>query len=149
MIIKGLKPTLENYTTLITGLFHSWQKNGKNINKCWEYYNQVVCGGDFIADEQLRNMMMRVCSATRDCEKAITIWNSLGYTDYVKTCFTYNSYMQALSSRSDYSYQALEVFHKMIFDGIKPNQNSIVYGLKACTWSGDVKQANDILQIMR
>jgi len=51
MIIKGLKPTLENYTTLITGLFHSWQKNGKNINKCWEYYNQVVCGGDFIADE--------------------------------------------------------------------------------------------------
>jgi len=57
--------------------------------------------------------------------------------------------MQALSSRSDYSYQALEVFHKMIFDGIKPNQNSIVYGLKACTWSGDVKQANDILQIMR
>lgn len=57
--------------------------------------------------------------------------------------------MKALASRSDYAPQALEAFHKMLSCDIAPSEQSICHALKACAQMKDVKQANDVLAIMK
>jgi pentatricopeptide repeat protein len=92
---------------------------------------------------------MSICASTNDAEKSINIFESLENDGYLNNCIVYNGYMKALGSRKDYSHKAIEVFHQMISRNVVPDKMSIQFALKACSQLSDIKQANDILAIMK
>ena len=93
--------------------------------------------------------MMQICSSSNDAEKSVNIFESMENDGYLNNCIIYNGYMKALASRKDYSYRAIEVFHQMISRNVVPDKISIQVALKACSQMADVKQANDVLAIMK
>lgn len=54
---KGLLPDVASYTTLINSFYKS-----KNIQKCWELFDEVRMGGSMPPDEHLVGLMIEICA---------------------------------------------------------------------------------------
>lgn len=57
----------------------------------------------------------------------------------------YTSLLRALSTRIDYSQEALDFYRKMIETNIQPTKEALTYALSAASNIGNVKMAYDIL----
>ena len=70
----GLIPDVVCYTTLIDGYAKAEQ-----FERCWEIYQECMEkeheGQDI--DEQMMSMMIRLCSKSKDPQKAIRMFNEL------------------------------------------------------------------------
>ena len=80
MVDKGIEPDVVSFTTVIDA-----HKRGKNIDKCWEMFNDIrTMNLTNDVDEVLLSYMTRLTAATHDSEKAIKLFAELemeGYTE--------------------------------------------------------------------
>ena len=77
-------------------------------------------------------MMVRMCAASHDSEKAIRLFNDLeldGFTEHSKP---YNSIMLACASTGRYAHKAIEYWHLMSAKNIQPDDLTYLAALKAC-----------------
>jgi pentatricopeptide repeat protein len=139
---KGLKPDIICYTTLI----HAFNVSGL-YDRCWELYDEAVVDNE--SDEFLISYMIRLCGSTHDTRRALTLWDFMELRGFMPNVMNYNSFLRALSCRSEYAVRAIDEFMKMKALGIKPDVYTYMYVLRACTHIGDIDTANNTLKEMK
>ena len=142
----GLIPDVVCYTTLIDGY-----AKVENFERCWEIYNQCMQrdleGQDI--DEQMMSMMIRLCSKSKDPQKAVRMFNELQLDGFVEHSKPYNSIMMACASVKVYAPRTIEYWHLMHMKDIEPDQVTFVAVLKACAQLGDIQTAYDVLHELK
>jgi len=100
-------------------------------------------------DEILISLMIRLCSATHDAEKALMLFHRLQTIGFVEYAEPYNSIIFALASRPEYARQAVEKYRMMQRKRIVPDYHTFVGVLKATSKYGDIPLACEVLDTMR
>lgn len=109
MVSKGLKPDVVSYTTVIDAY-----KRVRNVDKCWELYEYFTTAPTLdgkTSDEFMLGYMIRLCAATHESEKAISLFNKMEMEGFNKHAIPYNNIIFALASTKRYSDKALEYWH--------------------------------------
>ena len=100
-------------------------------------------------DEFLYSLMIRICAATHDAEKALNIFDQMREEGFIEIAETYNSLIFALASRSNYARRAVDLYRKMVQRKVVPDRHTFTGVLKATAHTGDVPTACEILETMR
>ena len=85
--------------------------------------------------------MIRICAATHDAEKAISLFNRLKTHGFVEYAEPYNSLIFALASRSNYARRAVDLYRSMQKRRVVPDRHTFIAVLKATAHTGDVPAA--------
>ena len=83
-------------------------------------------------DEQMMSMMIRLCSKSKDPQKAIRMFNELQLDGFVEHSKPYNSIMMACASTKVFAPRTIEYWHTMHAKAIEPDQVTYVAVLRAC-----------------
>ena len=95
------------------------------------------------------SMMIRLCSKSKDPQKALRIFNELQLDGFVEHSKPYNSIMMACASHPVYAPKTIEYWHLMHMKDIEPDQVTYVAVLKACAQLGDIQTAYDVLHELK
>ena len=114
----GLIPDVVCYTTLIDGY-----AKAENFEKCWQIYDQCMWreeeGQDI--DEQMMSRMIRICSRSKEPQKAIRLFNDMQLDGFVEHSKPYNSIMMACASLPMFAPRTIEYWHMMHMKDIEPD----------------------------
>ena len=139
---QGIEPDIVCYTSVIQAY-----KRVRNINKWWELF--AVTEQKIMNDEFLISLMIRICAATHQAEKALMLFHRLETLGFVEYAEPYNSIIFALASRPEYARQAIEKYRIMQKKRIVPDYHTFVGVLKATSKYGDIPVAIEALDTMR
>lgn len=85
--------------------------------------------------------MVRICAATHDAEKALSLFNKLEMMGFVEHAEPYNAIIFALGSRPRYARKAVEMYRIMQKKRVVPDYHTFAAVLKATSHYGDVVTA--------
>ena len=86
----------------------------------------------------MMSMMIRLCSKSKEPQRAIRMFNELQLDGFVEHSKPYNSIMMACASAEMYAPRTIEYWHMMHMKDIEPDQVTYVAVLKACAQLGDI-----------
>lgn len=142
----GMIPDVVCYTTLIDGY-----AKVEDFARCWEIYTECMQkdkpGQDI--DEQMMSYMIRLCSKSKDPQKALRMFNEMQLDGFVEHSKPFNSIMMACASHFMYAPRTIEYWHQMHMKDVEPDNVTYVAVLKACAQIGDIQTAYDVLQELK
>ena len=120
----------------------------RDFKKAWEFFAKRK-EFEIEPDDVLLGNMIRICSLDSSAEKAKIIFEDIKKLENVRlTCLHYNSLLKALSTRKDYSKEAITLYKNMISDHIKPDSNTFVALLMATSKIGDIAESFNAMTYM-
>jgi pentatricopeptide repeat protein len=132
---------------ITTEVFTSMMKcyyRGLEVSTAFDMYSQRYL---YIQqeDDLLIGTMINMCWVYKEAEKAMSYWNKLHNKGFRINANHYTGLLHTLSTRKDYSEEALDIYTKMIQSNIQPTPHSLLYALKCASNIGKVTMAYDIL----
>jgi pentatricopeptide repeat protein len=131
---EGLMPSSPViYTTLLDGLVRAGKTEvAWSQFRSWRTWRQVK------PDAVMFSVMIRACTKNYECEQALGLLDDLRVSGEYPTDITYSHLIECMSTRTDFSEKAFELFKQMKLEGFEMNAIVAKALVRACSRLGDV-----------
>ena len=119
----------------------------KQYERAWTVYHHMQ--ENYIQpDQAMYNMLLKLCSARDESEKALGIYSELLQAKVQPNVITYNELIRSLARRPDMYTQAFDIFEQMKSKGVTPNEYIISTLLYATACQKDIDASFELWKLV-
>ena len=123
------------YTIVIDGLV----KAGKT-DLAWNQFHSCRTWRGIKPDAVLFSVMIKACTKTEECEKALGVLDDLRASGEYPTDITYTHLIECMATRADFAPKAFEFWNQMQLEGFEMNPIVAKALIAACGQRGDISR---------
>eukprot|EP00941_MAST-03F_sp_MAST-3F-sp1_P003214 g3214.t1 len=133
-------PTSDAYSGVIAGTYRK-----RDYKTTWKLYRRMLFGGT-LPNAHILSTMISVCARTEEPEHALKLFEEHADWELEPCRVSYHAVMYACSRSLRYNRETFWLYHQMKSEGIVPDLRTYNILLHACSLSGDVVVAKQILR---
>eukprot|EP00371_Babesia_bovis_P000165 XP_001608812.1 pentatricopeptide repeat domain containing protein [Babesia bovis T2Bo] len=138
---EGIEANLDTFTVLINGLVSKGY-----CENAWRLYNYIRTWRLKEPDEPLFTTMIKACGASKEAEKAMSIYDEMQKSKITPSIHTYEALIHCLSRRKDFAPQCFSLYNRIKSNEMAPTYNTFLHVLHACEISGNSRKVKDIVR---